>query len=588
MHGWTGRFVLADLDRGRCETAELPRDDLERFLGGRGLAGRLAGQRIDLDWDDPDSMAALCAGPLTGTLAPASGRLSAGFRSPLTGGWGDASVGGGLGVELKRAGLDALLITGRSKSPCALVVQDGRASIEPAGDLAGLGVDEVGARAAQAGAGSWAAIGPAAEAGVRFACLMVDGRHAAGRAGLGRVLAAKNLKLITVKGAGRTSVYDKQALRAAREEIVRLTAASPVLMGRHGFLCYGTAALYDLMDARRMTPTANFRATRFEHAPELNAAALKRRYAPSRHACRGCHIGCKQVAETGETLPEFETLSHFTALIGNTDLDTVVRANEACNRLGMDTISAAATLACHQEVTGDALPPGRILELLEEVGRGSTELGRALGGGSARYAAERGRPAASMSVKGMELPAYDPRGAYGMALGFAVSTRGGCHLRAYPVSHEILRKPVATDRFSFSGKARIVKLSEDAGAVVDSLTACKFVFFAATLEEYAKALQAVTGVSFTAGGLMQAGERICLQEREMNARLGFAADDDDLPARFFTEPGTGGAELDIPAIDREDFLDARARYYRIRGLDEQGRPRQETMRRLGLSREGGE
>lgn len=582
MHGWNGRVARVDLSRGRCRVETIPSEDLEAFLGGRGLALRLAGGRAGPDWDDPESAVALCAGPLAGTLAPAAGRLAVGFPSPLTGAWGDASVGGRFAVELKRAGLDALVVTGRSNNPCALAVVDGEVSIEPAGHLAGRTMDEIAAAAAQAGAGSWIAAGPAAEAGVRFAGLVADGRHAAGRAGGGCCLAAKGVKLVTAKGSGRATVHDKAGLLAAREEIMRLTAASPVLMGRHGFLCYGTAALYDLMDARRMTPTANFRSTRFEHAPELNAAALKRRYAPSRHACRGCHIGCKQVAETGESLPEFETLSHFTALIGNTDLDAVVRANELCNRFGMDTISAAATLACHQEITGDPLPPERILALLEEMGRGDTDLGRALGQGSLRYARSLDRPEASMAVKGMELPAYDPRGAYGMALGFAVATRGGDHLRAYPVSHEILRKPVATDRFSFSGKARIIKLSEDAGAVVDSLAACKFAFFAASLEEYALALGAATGLKFTAQGLMRLGERICVLERQINARLGFDASHDDLPRRFFTEAGSGGPELDIPPIDRDDFLQARAKYYRIRGLDEQGRPAPETLERLGL------
>ena len=188
-----------------------------------------------------------------------------------------------------------------------------------------------------------------------------------------------------------------------------------------------------------------------------------------------------------------------------------------------------------------------------------------------------------MDVKGQELPAYDPRGAYGMALAYATSTRGGCHLRAYPISHEILRKPVATDRFTFSGKARIIKLAEDLNAVVDSLTACKFIFFAAGLEEYARAFTAVTGATTTAQDLLRAGERIFYQERLMNAANGFTAADDDLPKRFFTEPGSSGNGLEIRALDREDFLAARARYYRIRGLDKEGRPTSAKTRELGLA-----
>ena len=187
-----------------------------------------------------------------------------------------------------------------------------------------------------------------------------------------------------------------------------------------------------------------------------------------------------------------------------------------------------------------------------------------------------------MSVKGLELPAYDPRGAYGMALGYATSTRGGCHLRAYPISHEILRKPVATDRFSFSGKARIVKIAEDMNAAVDSLIACKFLFFAATLEEYARALAAVTGEPCTAQDLLTVGERINYQERLLNAAYGFTAQDDDLPARFFAEPGSGNATLSVPPVPRQDFLAARAAYYRIRGLTEDGLPTRERAEKLGL------
>ena len=275
-------------------------------------------------------------------------------------------------------------------------------------------------------------------------------------------------------------------------------------------------------------------------------------------------------------------MSHFTALIGNADIETVVEANRICNETGMDTISAAVTLACRQEITGTDLSPDDITALLGDIAASRGE-GAELKMGSWRYAESKGRPEASMSVKKLELPAYDPRGACGMALAYAVSTRGGCHLRAYPVSHEILRKPVATDRFTFSGKARIIKISEDLNAVIDSLTACKFLFFAATLEEFALAFKGVTGVTTTAQDLLRTGERIYFRERMMNARNGFTAADDDLPSRFFTMEGTGIGGIAVPAIDRSAFLRARADYYRIRGLDGDGIPTEEKAKELGLA-----
>ena len=579
MHGWTGKILRINLGAG-AHSVEGPRPDVYReYVGGRGLAGYFLRARATLAWDDPDMPILIFTGPLNATRAPTSGRACILSRSPLTGTVSDSSVGGSLGTRLKKAGWDGIVITGKGARPCGIEINNDSVTIQDASDLTGLGTNEVRSRLEQKG--SVAATGPAAENRVRFANVMVDGRFAAGRGGLGLCFAAKNLKYVAVQGGSKVRVHDAKALDAAREEIFRLSAASPMLKGGQGISRFGTAALLDLMHSRRMMPTDNFRRTYFEPAERLNAHALRQKYKSKRHGCKGCHILCKREARGGLGMPEFETLSHFTALIGNTDMDLVVKANALCNQYGMDSISAGATLACHQEVTGEELSPMRVLSLLEDMGKGKG-LGKELGQGSRQYATDRGRPDASMSVKGLELPAYDPRGAYGMALAYGVSTRGGCHLRAYPISHEILRKPVATDRFSFSGKARIIKIAEDQNAAVDSLIACRFIFFAATLEEYAKAFTAVTGLESSAQDLLRAGERICFLERIINAQNGFTARHDDLPKRFFQEPGSHGRGTHIPPLDRKEFLEARAGYYKVRGLDGNGMPLRETAERLGL------
>ncbi|MFZ5425920.1 MAG: aldehyde ferredoxin oxidoreductase family protein [Thermodesulfobacteriota bacterium] len=577
LFGWTGFTLKVDLSARTASREPVDPLVLRVNIGGKGLAGHFLDPFVHLPWDHPDMPLCLFTGPLVATIAPTSGRACLATRSPLTGTTCDASVGGTLGTNIKKAGLDGLVITGRADRPVGIVVEDGRAEVRDASDLAGLTRDEV--RRRLDFKGSLAVIGPAAEAGVRYACVMVDGHHAFGRGGMGLALAAKNLKYVAVKGTGKVRVADPEGLKKAREDIFRLVAASPVLSGGHGFSCFGTGALYDLMDSRRMMPTDNFRASHFEPAGRLNAVRYKEAYRTERHGCRGCHIQCKKVAADGRSMPEFETMSHFTALIGLDDMELVVAANALCNDLGMDTISAAVTLACHAELTGERLTPARVLSLLEDTGRGRLP---ELGLGAAGYAASKGRPEAAMTVKGMELPAYDPRGAYGMSLAYALSTRGGCHLRAYPVSHEILRKPVATDRFSFMGKARIIKIAEDANAVVDSLTACKFIFFGASLEEYAHALQAVTGEPSSAQDLLRLGERIYYRERVMNARLGFGSRHDDIPARFFEPPGGSGLADDIRPVPRGEFLEARAKYYAIRGLTPDGMPTPEKARELGL------
>jgi aldehyde:ferredoxin oxidoreductase len=582
--GWSGKILHIDLGTAQIVTLRPSMDLYHSVIGGKGLAGFFLRPHITLPWDHPAMPLLFFTGPLVGTIAPTSGRSTVMSRSPLTGTLADSSVGGRLGFQLKRAGWDGIIITGRSERPCGIEIEDDKVSIVKADFLWGSGTEAVFAKFFD-GVRSVATIGPAAENGVTFSALMVDKHHAAGRTGLGLCFAAKHLKYLTIHGTGKIKVFDKEGLKAAREEILRLTAASPVLMGQQCFSCFGTGSIYDLMDSRRMMPTDNFKKTHFDRAGELNAYAFKKSYDPGKHGCMGCHIRCKKIARTrgmeGVSMPEFETMSHFTALIGNTDMHLVMEANQRCNDLGLDTISTAATIACYREVSGQKDIAGRLLELLEEIGSGATELGRRLGRGSREFARTSSSSYSSMTVKGMELPAYDPRGAYGMSLAYALSTRGGCHLRAYPISNEILRKPVATDRFTFSGKARIIKIAEDQNAVIDSLTACKFIFFAASLEEYAKAYSAVTGVVSSAQDL-KIGERIYYHERIMNSLNGFTAGDDDLPSRFFEEAGSRGNTIDIKALDRQAFLDARARYYRIRGLDQEGRPTRQKAEELGL------
>lgn len=579
--GWTGKVLHIDLTT-REMAAQYPSPALyKKYLGGKGLAGYYLRPYCSLETSEPDLPVLIFTGPLNGTIAPTSGRGTIMSRSPLTGAICDASVGGKLATQLKRAGWDGIIITGMAETPCGIEINNDDIQIVSTdlwGETCDVVFDQI--EGDEANAMSVATIGPAAENGARIASIMVDRHHAAGRGGLGLVWAQKNLKYLSVRGTGKVRVHDKAALKEAREEIFRLTAASPALLGQHGFSCWGTGSIFDLMDSRRMMPTDNFRKTRFPDAPKLNAAAYQKAYKPKKHGCKGCHILCKKVAPDGRAMPEFETMSHFTALIENTDMDLVMQANDLCNRLGMDTISAGATLACYREIIGEDYTTRTLTKALYEMAEGGY-----LGQGSLDFAESCEKPELSMSVKGMELSAYDPRGAYGMSLAYAMSTRGGCHLRAYPVSHEIYRKPVATDRFSFSGKARIVKIAEDQNAVVDSLTACKFTFFAASLEEYAKAYTAVTGVPSSAHELLEIGERIYYNERIMNALNGFDACDDDLPPRFFTEHGTSGGGVEIKPLNRDDFLEARANYYTVRGLDADGNPTNETMERLGLEDE---
>ena len=580
LTGWTGRILHVDLTTRSTTVEKPPAETYERWIGGRGLAGLYLEPHITLPWDDPGMPLLLFTGPLVGTPAPTSGRMCIMSRSPLTGTIGDCSVGGRLATQLKRAGWDGVVITGRSGTVCGLEITDQDVAIVPAEGLQGLDTQQVVDTLADRG--SIATIGPAAHNRVRFSSIVVDRRHFAGRNGLGLVMASKNLQYLKVFGTGRTPVADADTLERAQREIQRLIGASPILGGELGLSSYGTGAIYDLMHARHMMPTANFRSTYFPPARSMNAWAYREKYGSRKGGCSGCTVLCKRSTGEGRELPEFETMSHFSALLENEDLDTVVAANEICSRFGMDTISAAATIACYAEIEDRTLSPADIVDTLNDIGS-SRGIGELLKLGSFEYAERAGFPETAVTVKAQELPAYDPRGSYGMALAYATSTRGGCHLRAYPISHEILRKPVVTDRFSFDGKARIIKISEDTNAVVDSLTACKFIFFAAGLEEYALALSGVTGRPFSAQDLSLAGERIYYRERMMNQLNGFFREHDTLPERFFTYPGTSGNGIAIPPVNREAFSHALDNYYAVRGLDAAGTTTQAKREELGLA-----
>ncbi|MBN2298144.1 MAG: aldehyde:ferredoxin oxidoreductase [Deltaproteobacteria bacterium] len=570
--------LFIDLGTGDVQKTTFDPDLSCSFLGGRGIAAGLLAQQPSAGPLEDDAPLIFSTGPLTGSRIPASARMMISAFSPLTGAVCSCSVGGRLAIMMKRAGIDLIRITGRSKNRTVIEIdnQDVRlitSTIPVDAPLSSI-FDSY-----RSFKGSVAAAGHAAFLGCRYASIMVDGSFASGRGGLGRVMAAKNLQAVAIRGSGKTKVYDREQENLARTDIIRLFDASPAIMGRSGISRYGTAALVDLMASRRIMPTANFRRTFFEDYRSFSATRIREKENPKHHACHGCPIACKKKA--GRDIPEFETLSHFGALNENADLASIIEANTICNEIGVDTITAAATIACLAEIrlqryTGNALT-GKVREITSAKGDG--ELLRM---GSAVLARELGAPEKSMSVKSLEMPAYDPRGVYGMALAYCTSTRGACHLRAYPIAHEILRKPVSTDRFSFSGKARIIKIAEDLNAVVDTIGACKFAFLGASLEEYAKGLSAVTGLSYDTHDLLKIGDDIYTLERYINTLRGFTRKDDYLPQRFYTEAGSHGPGIDINPIDSKDFEEALDRYYRIRGCNADGTITKERIRRLGI------
>ena len=567
LAGWRGRLLNVDLTRRQSWVETIPDDMLHDYIGGRGLGVRLMRDTYQLDPFAADMPLIFAGGPLCGTTSPATARLSVVSRSPLTGTIHASSCGGALAWQLKAAGYDALNITGASPSPVILSIVNDQVQIEPAAHLWGMTVSKT--LAALKPVGAAALIGPAGEHQVLYANIITAEGSAAGRGGLGAVMGAKRLKGIQIVGDQPLVVADPAGVERGVDDVMRLLKASPVIFGDLGFAEYGTPALIDLLAQRRMVPTNNFRKTFFAETSRYAAPALRRRYQPVSQGCHNCPIACKKATRDQRRLPEHGSLSHFGALLGISDPDSIVAACRLCNDLGMDTLSAAATLAAFSEASGECVRAEGLQQWLQQIAM-RQEDGDLLAQGAQRLTAARGCPQVAMTVKGLELPAYDPRGAYGMALAYATSNRGACHLGAYPLAHEVLRKPVASNRFDFAGKAWMNIVAENTHAVGDSLVTCRFVFLAAGLEEYAALLAGVTGVDYTAAQLLAGGERIWLTERYYNQINGFTSADDMLPERFFQEPGSSGHGISVPPIDRQHFLDERARYYRLRGLDERG------------------
>jgi aldehyde:ferredoxin oxidoreductase len=621
--GWYGRGLRLDVGAGRAEGEAIERDVLRDYLGGRGLAAFLLLDRglWEVDPLSPANALVFAPGPLTGAGAPAAGRFSVSSRSPLTGTVFDGNSGGAFGVALKHLGYDYLWVEGRCEGPSYVVLDAGRGGqaaatagdlqwatgrrtgaataavdgvrveVRPAGELWGLEVPETLARLRELHPGCEAAvIGPAGERGVLFASIVNNRGRSVGRGGLGAVMGAKNLKAIVLGGVGRLRPppADAERFAALVREAGGLLRADPVTS--RALPEFGTAALVNLLDQAGAFPTRNFRESQFEHAAAISGEALRRDYLKRRSACRDCPVGCARrtsIGAAGGEGPEYETIWALGADCGVGDLDRVLEANYACNRLGIDTISTGSTIACAMELTEEGLledgPRFGDDERLAPLARAIAYregLGDELADGSRRLAERYGRPELAMQVKGLELPAYDPRGMKGQGLAFATSNRGGCHLRANMLGPEILGVPELIDRFATLGKAGLLVDLQDLNAVLDSLVICKFVAFAMKEDYFARLLSAATGETFAPRELLRAGERIWNAERLFNLRVGCTRADDDLPPRLTGEPVAAGPAAGH-VVDLQPMLDE---YYAARGWDDEGRPRPDKLAGLRVAR----
>jgi len=587
-----GKILRIDLNRKKTSSHPLTHEQTELFLGGRGLGVEILFRELPRGVSplSPENKLVFATGPLTGTGAPTSGRYSVITRSPLTGTIFDSNSGGHFGVQMKRTGWDALIVEGRAEKPSYLWIQDDIVEIRSADRIWGSNTHatEDIVRSETEKEAKVACIGPAGERQVLISSIINDKHRAAGRGGVGAVMGSKNLKAVAVLGSQEPSIANREEFAAVARTSLEAISKNPVT--KDALPNYGTAVLVNVMNEIGALPTMNFQRGYFEDADAISGETIRERILEKRVACDACTIACGRETKIpgrdrqGEG-PEYETVWSFGAACGVRDLEAVAEANYLCNEYGLDTISTGSTIACAMELTEAGHLPGgprfgdaqAIVNLVRLIGD-RTGIGNELAEGSLRLAERHGHREYSMSVKGLEIPGYDPRGVQGMGLAFATSNRGACHLRAYMTSAEVLGNPCLIDRLKTDGKASLTILLQNISAAADSLVLCRFSQFAMNPDHYAHLLRAVTNLPFTARDLISIGERIYNLERASNIREGFGRREDTLPRRVLETPLSEGHSKNI-TVALDPMLDE---YYKLRGWTSNGAPTANMLLELKL------
>ncbi|MBU0603885.1 MAG: aldehyde ferredoxin oxidoreductase family protein [Gammaproteobacteria bacterium] len=613
---WTRKILRVNLTDRTCKSEPLNMDWARDYLGQRGLATKYLVSEIDPKVDPlaPENKIIWATGPLTGTMASTGGRYSVVTKGPLTGAIACSNSGGYFGAELKFAGWDMVIIEGRASSPVYLSIENDKAELRDASHLWGKTVWETEGQIKsehQDPQVRVSCIGRTGENGVLYAAIVNDLHRAAGRSGVGAVAGSKNLKAIAVRGTlGVGNIANPKEFMKVTFEKKKILKENAVT--GQGLPTYGTQVLMNVINEIGAMPTRNHQDVQFEGARKISAEAMHepresdgKAQLINNQACFGCTIACGRISKIDEThytvvnSPkywgasgglEYEAAWALGCANGVDDLEALQYATMLCNEDGFDPISFGATIGAVMELyemgvltkeeVGIEAPFGsaKALTYLTEITARSEGFGKIIGLGSKRLCEKYGHPELSMSVKGQEFPAYDARGVQGMGLTYATSNRGACHLRSYTISSEVLGIPVKTDPLTTEGKPALVKAFQDATAVVDSSGLCVFTTFAWALSDIQPQIQAACEGDWSMERLDLMGERIWNMERQFNNAAGFTRKDDDLPKRLKTEAAkVGPAKGLVSGIDKMI-----PEYYDLRGWDQEGRPTEDTLSRLGL------
>ena len=595
--GYTGKVLRVNLTEKSFKEEPLQAEMARDFIGGAGFGIKYLFDELKAGTDalGPDNKLIFAPGPFTGTSLPCASRMSVTAMSPLTGAVGMALSGGQFPTEMKFAGWDVIIVEGKAEKPTYIFVKDGTVKFRDAGGIWGtltfdcqqMIKDELGDQNIRV-----CCIGPAGERLAKISCI-VNERRAVGRKGLGAVMGSKNLKAIAIRGTGSVSVNSEEKYRAGRTSMLKALKESPVLYPEFSRL--GTPMVVDLTGAMGILSAKNWSATgEFVPVDGIGIKAQESRKIGKEH-CYGCPVGCSQMklARTGPYAgvltegPDFETVYAFGSNAGIAEVDPIIAADRLSDELGLDSISAGVTIGFAMELfekgiltlkdtDGIDLRFGNddaMMKVLRKIAfrdgigdllaDGTRAAAKKIGKGTEKYA---------IQVKGLELPAYDVRGAKAHGLNYATSFTGADHCRGYAFQ-EIFGIPIPweVDRFALEGKGKLTKWNQDVrAATADCPTMCAFLLdmaFAGTcLQNTATLMEAVTGMSYTPEEVERVGERINNLAKAFNVREGLSRADDTLPERLMTEPLKAGASKGqmISRADLDVMLDE---YYRERGWD---------------------
>ncbi len=593
--GYFGKILHVDMTSG--ESTTIPIDDkfIESYIGGRGFAIKLLWDNLknkgDVDPLGSDNMLAVAAGPLTGVYLPSSGKNSFASISPATGLFGDSSMGGGFGVELRQAGYDAVAIVGKAEQLSYLFIDGDDVSIEPCGELKGKGNLETEGKIREKIGDhdvKVASIGPAGENLVRFACVTSEWSRNAGRTGIGAVMGSKNLKAIVVRGHQDLPVDDI-------EKVIKISEQAYKELGEHYMMSHwqkqGLMGVIDYANTMGILPTYNFRDTHWDKAKNINGDTMIANHKIGNTACFGCPMCCGNInlvkegrwAGTVTEGPEYETAAMLGSNLGIDNFAAVLRGNHLCDDLGLDSISTGnligviiegyeKDLLSLDDLDGTPVTWGdeeRVMELIEQIAK-CESIGATLALG-AKGVLERWpqlKPIV-LHVKGLEQSAYDCRGASSMALAYGTSDIGAHHTRAWTVGKEL---EMGAD-WDADKKVELVMYHQHIRSLFDIFGVCRLPWIELGFHEdfYAELYSAVVGKDYSLYELLAASQHLYDMTRAINVRLGAGRADDYPPDRTFVPIHTG--PLAGKVCDRDEYEKMLTLYYQKRDWDEEGKPK---------------